>query len=30
MASILVVGTKQGTTTSAKGDFTLKLPARMG
>jgi hypothetical protein len=27
MASILVVGTKQGTTTSAKGDFTLKLPA---
>ena len=27
MASVLVVGTKQGTTTSAKGDFTLKLPA---
>lgn len=27
MASVLVVGTKQGTTTNAKGDFTLKLPA---
>ena len=27
MASVLVVGTKQGTTTSTKGDFTLKLPA---